>query len=496
MVSYDNPCQSLVCGSCKFDIELRVRIVDYTFKLPCRRLLLIPKLKIMTKKGKKQESGSLSLAVINPNAAGIDVGAKLMVVAVPAGRDTVCVKEFGCFTCDLESIARWLKQCNIETVAMECTGVYWKNLYMVLTSHGMDVCLANARHTRNVSGKKTDESDAQWIQRLHTCGLLSTSFLPEDTVATLRSLTRHRRSLNQDSTRYILRMKKALEMMNIKFHGLIRDITGKTGIAILESIIAGQRDPQMLLQCVNYRVKASKEDLLKSFEGNWRQEQLFLLTQCYSMYKIYQQQIQICDQQIELALQLIAATKNNGVIEDTPAVKAKQRKQPKFNTQAYLQKIHAVNVLAIYGISDIAGIEILAETGTNLAKWPTQQHFVSWLNLCPNNKISGGKLISSSVLKKNPNAATQAFKYAANGLQRSDHWLGDYFRRMKAKGGNKYALVATARKLAIIYYKMVRYQQAFTPFNNESYKSKFQRTQIAYLERRLAKLKQSTNPVI
>lgn len=447
----------------------------------------------MIKKAKIKASQHLSIAVVHPNAAGIDIGSKLMAVAVPVGRDTECVKEFGSFTCDLQDIALWLKKCEIETVAMECTGVYWKNLFLVLTEHGFEVCLANARHTRNVSGKKTDESDAQWIQRLHTCGLLSSSFLPDDQTASLRSLVRHRRSLTQDSTRYILRMKKALEMMNIKFHSLIRDLTGKTGTAIVEAIIRGERNPQQFLSYVNYRVKASKEDLLKSLQGNWRDEQLFLLTQCYKMYRFVEEQIRNCDSQIEIILQTMEAIKHEGLIHATDSIKpkTKQRKHPGFNTQIYLQKIHSVDVLAIYGISDIAAIEILSETGTNLSKWPTEKHFVSWLNLCPNNKISGGKLISSSVLKKKPNGATLAFKYAANSLQRSQHWIGDYFRRMKAKGGNKFAIVATARKLAIIYYKMVRYHQNFIPFDSQEYKSKFQRSKIAYLERALAKLKTS-----
>lgn len=452
----------------------------------------------MTKKAKSKVPKHLSVPIVHPNAAGIDIGSRLMAVAVPAGRDAECVKEFGSFTCDLHDIAKWLKQCNIDTVAMECTGVYWKNLFLILTEQGFEVCLANARHTRNVSGKKTDESDAQWIQRLHTCGLLSSSFLPDDLTASLRSLVRHRRSLTQDSSRYILRMKKALDMMNIKFHSLIRDLTGKTGTAIVEAIIAGQRDPEKLLEHVNYRVKASREDLRKSLQGNWRQEQLFLLAQCYKMHRFAEEEILACEDQIETVLQTMEALKQEGLIEEKEPVemKPKQKKQPKFNTRAYLQKIHSVDVLAIYGISDIAAIEILSETGTDLSKWPTEKHFVSWLNLCPNNKISGGKLISSALLKKKPNGATQAFKYAANGLQRSNHWLGDYFRRMKAKGGNKYAIVATARKLAVIYYKMVRYHQNFIPFDSQEYKSKFQRSKIANLEKLLAKLKEAQAAVI
>lgn len=447
----------------------------------------------MLKKEKRKGTKSLDFPVINPNAAGIDVGSMLLSVAIPPGREEVSVKEFGSFTSDLHDIARWLRQCQIETVAMECTGVYWRNLFLVLSQYGFEVCLANARHTRNVTGRKTDELDAQWIQRLHSCGLLSSCYLPQEPVATLRSLVRYRRSLNQDSTRYKLRMQKAMEMMNLKLHSVISDITGQTGTAITKAILAGERNPEDLMQYVNYRVKASREDLLKSLQGNWRDEQLFLLEQSYKMYLFAEEQIRLCDTKIEIALQQLDASKNDGVLEQEPPlnVKAKQKKQPKFDTRAYLRKIHSVDVIDIYGISDIAAIEILSETGTDLSKWPTENHFVSWLNLCPNNKISGGKIISSSVLKKKANAASQAFKYAANGLQRSNHWLGDYFRRMKAKGGNKYAIVATARKLAIIYYRMVRFKANFTPFNNEEYKSKCQRTKIAYLERLLVKLKEA-----
>jgi len=443
-------------------------------------------------KKKQQATKELSIQIINQNAAGIDVGDMLLSVAVPPGRDEVCIKEFGAFTEDLHAIAQWLRQCSIETIAMECTGVYWKNIYTVLIQYGFEVCLVNARHTRNVSGRKTDEKDAQWIQRLHACGLLNSCFLPDDLIQTVRTLVRQRRSLTQDSTRCILRLQKALEMMNIKLHAVISNITGKTGTAIIKAIIAGERKPENFLPLVRKGIKADKETLLKSLQANWRSEQLFLLEQSYRIYLFTQEEIKHCEKQIELALQNLAAATNDGIIEQinlTAAAKRTTKNKLSFNTKAYLHKIHGIDVTAIYGISEIAAMEILAETGTDLSKWQTENHFVSWLNLCPNNKISGGKLISSQMLKKKPNAASQAFRFAANGLQRSDHWLGDYFRRMKAKGGNKYAIVAASRKLAIIYYKMVRYKQPFQPFDNDEYKQKFQRAKIAYLERALARLK-------
>jgi transposase len=450
------------------------------------------KSKVMNKKVRSnKQSKELSMPIIHQNAAGIDVGDMLLSVAVPAGRDGVNVKEFNSFTKDLHAIAKWLKQCDIETVAMECTGVYWKNIYTVLIGYGFEVCLVNARHTRNVSGRKTDEKDAQWIQRLHTCGLLNSSFLPDDLTQTLRTLVRQRRSLMQDSTRYVLRLQKAMEMMNIKLHAVISNITGKTGSAIVEAIIAGERNPEDFLPFVHKGIKADKETLLKSLQANWRSEQLFLLQQCWRMYQFIQQEIRGCEQQIESTLQNIVAINNDVPVASAASLSHKQPAKNKLNFDArtYLHPILGVDITNIYGISEIAALEIFAETGADLSKWPTENHFVSWLNLCPNNKISGGKLISSQMLKKKPNAASQAFRYAANGLQRSDHWLGNYFRRMKAKGGNKYAIVATARKLAIIYYKMVRFKQPFLPFDNEQYKLKCQRAKIAYLERVLNRLK-------
>jgi transposase len=381
---------------------------------------------------------------------------------------------------------------------MESTGVYWKNLFNVLIQNGFEVYLVNAKLTRNVTGKKTDESDAQWIQRLHSCGLLNSSFLPDDKTETLRTMVRHRRNLSNDSSRCIQRMQKSLELMNLKIHTVISDLTGKTGTAIIEAIISGERNANNFLPLVDRRIKADTETIRKSLEGNWRTEHLFLLKQSYTMHKFIQQQIALCDQEIEDALQLMAAQKTDGVIEkvyqsDVPAEKiVKKRKtknQPAFNIQEYLIRIHGTDVIQIYGISETVALEVLGETGTDLSKWASEERYVSWLNLCPNRKISGGKLISSKLLRKKPNLASQAFRMAANTLKTSNNWLGDYFRRMKTKGGHKYAIVATARKLAIIYYRMVRHKQPFTPFDYEKYQEKYRQSKIANLEKALKRLK-------
>ena len=296
-------------------------------------------------------------------------------------------------------------------------------------------------------------------------------------------------------------MQKSLELMNIKFHTVISDITGKTGKAVIEAILAGERRAENFLPLIGSRIKADHETIQKSLQGNWRDEHLFTLKQNYDFYQMYQQQIVICDMQIEKQLQQYEASRNEGEIQTIKtnkkesfisAVKKKKKDKnhPKFNVRGYLERIHGVDVLAIYGLSDTGGLELLAETGTDLSKWENELHFVSWLNLCPNNKISGGKLISSKLTKKKPNTASQAFRNAANAVQKSDHWLGDYFRRMKAKGGNKYAIVATANKIATIYYKMVRYKEQFKPIDLEQYQQKYKKAKIAYLERKLNLLKQ------
>ena len=439
----------------------------------------------------------MELDLVHPNAAGIDIGDSVHAVAVPAGRDVDSIRTFGTFTSDLEGIVQWLRECRIDTVAMESTGVYWKNLFSILVQNGFEVYLVNAKHTRNVTGRKTDESDAQWIQRLHSCGLLTSGFLPDDQVETIRSLVRHRRSLTNDSTTCILRMQKSLELMNLKIHTVISDLTGKTGTAIVKAIIAGERNADKLLTLVDPRIKADKEKIRKSLEGNWRTEHLFLLNQSYTMYAFIQQQIVLCEREIEGVLHKLMSSKEKEVIEKIPpqdkggekvSKKKKSKNQPVFNTRAYLKAIHGVDVLNIYGISETVALEILAETGTDLSKWPTESQYVSWLNLCPNRKISGGKLISSKLLKKKPNLASQAFRMAANSLKLSENWLGDYFRRKRSKGGQKYAIVATARKLAIIYYRMVRYKEAFTPFDYDQYKQKYRLSKIASLQKALNRL--------
>jgi transposase len=450
--------------------------------------------KVKSKKTKAKNV--IEMPIVNPYSAGIDISDREHVVAVPEGLSTERVKKFGTMTCDNAEIIKWLEQCEIETVAMESTGVYWKPLFSMLVRSGFEVYLVNAAHVKNVTGRKTDENDAMWIQKLHSCGLLKSSYLPGDEQEALRTLVRYRRTLMQDSSRFINRMQKSLELMNIKFHTVISDITGKTGKAVIEAILRGERNAVNFLPYIGKGIKADKETIVKSLEGNWREEHLFTLKESYEMYKTYRVRIENCDAEIEKHLQCYEAKRNEGLIEERPVSEKKNRNKkkkdknhPRFDVRGYLERIHGVDVLNIYGLSETGGLELLAETGTDLSKWENENHFVSWVNLCPNNKISGGKLISSTLLKKKPNPASMAFRQAANGVAKSNNWLGDYFRRMKAKGGNKYAIIATANKIARIYYKMVRYKQEFNPVELEAYQQKYKQAKIAYLERKLSQLK-------
>lgn len=450
-------------------------------------------------KQKNLHQAATALSIINPNAAGIDIGQTIHAVAVPPGsvaKDQEPVRIFGAMTCDLEAICSWLKECHIDTIAMESTGVYWKPLFSLLVRQGFEVFLVNARNVKNVSGRKTDQSDAAWLQKLHSCGLLSTSYLPADEQEALRSLVRLRKTLTQEASRCVLRMQKACELMNIKLHTVISDLMGKTGTAIVEAIIAGERNAEAFLPLVSTRIKADSATIVKSLQGSWRDEHLFALREWYLTYKFIRERIAACDDQIERQLQAYEALRNDGLIQTASAddaaqvkKKAKDKNHPRFNTRAYLRGILGVDVLAIHGLSELSGLQILSETGTDMSKWPTSKHFVSWLNLCPNNRISGGKLISSQVLRGSPSPAGQAFRAAANAVQKSDHWLGDYFRRMKAKGGNKYAIVATANKLATIYYKMVREGVEFNPPSLADYQEQRKSMKINYLEKKLRELK-------
>jgi len=427
------------------------------------------------------------LPVIRTMAAGIDVSDTEMMVAYPISEEHLEVKAFGCFTSDLHCIAKCLKSNGITTVAMESTGVYWVALFLLLEEYGFEVCLVNAKHVKNVTGRKDDESDAEWIQKLHSCGLLRASFQPDVTIRTLREMVRHRKNMVQVSSSYINRMQKAMELMNLKLHTVISDIDGKTGTAIIEAILSGERDPEVLVELRDKRIKASKEEIIKSLEGHYTREHLFELKQCYQLYCYHRQSIVECDIEIEGLLIEHIASKNDGILPVIPKVKRKVAGKHKvqFDAASYLKEILGVDVTEVCGISELSALTVLSEVGTDMTKWKTEHHFTSWLGLAPNTKISGGKIISSRIMKKK-NHAGQAFRTAANSLYRSENALGNYYRRIKAKAGAGKAVVATARKLAIIYYMMVLQKKAFDLKAMEAYQEKYKEKKIMQLKRKLA----------
>ena len=429
------------------------------------------------------------MTVINPTAAGIDVSDTEMMVAYPINADLLEIRVFGCYTRDLHSIAKCLRENGTTTVAMESTGVYWVPLFLLLQEYGFEVFLVNAKHVKNVTGRKDDESDAEWIQKLHSCGLLTASFQPDNLGRTLRSIVRHRKNLVHTSSTYLNRMQKALELMNIKLHTVISDIDGKTGLMIIEAILNGERNPEVLADLRDVRIKASREEIIKSLEGHWTTEHLFELSQCYRLYSTHRQMIEECESEIEKQLIQQIASKNEGLIPDLQKMKRKISGKHKatFNLTTYLNEILGVDVTEVFGISEISALSILSEVGSDMSKWKTEHHFTSWLGLAPNTKISGGKVISSKIKKKR-HYAGQSFRIAANSLYHSKSPLGDYYRRIKAKAGTPKAVVATARKLAIIYYKMVANKEAFNPKALQDYQYKYKEKKINQLKKKLALL--------
>lgn len=336
--------------------------------------------------------------IINPNAAGIDISAKEHYVAVS---EEICKEDVRCFksfTRDLHELANWLKECKVETIAMESTGVYWYHLYTILLDYGFEVYLVNAYHVKNVPGRKSDVSDARWLQQLHSYGLLNSCFQPDNLTRSLRNYVRQRKSIIKQMATEIQRMQKALEQMNIKLNNVIRDITGKTGMQIITKILEGERDPKILAQFRDRRIKASRELLIKSLEGNWRQEQLFNLELAFEHYHFLQNQLLKCDEKCE---DIVDQMSDDSIDKKKLPPVRKQKNQPYFNVAHYLYHILGVDVTEIYGLKATTALTIFSETGPCLRdKFPNIKQFLSWLNVVPDNKITGGKVISSRVKKK------------------------------------------------------------------------------------------------
>ena len=411
----------------------------------------------------KKRNKIAKLPVIEPNAAGIDIGATQIFVAVPPDRDTESVRCFATFTVDLEKLADWLEACGIRTAAMESTGVYWIPLFQILEKRKIKPVLVNAQHLNNVPGrKKTDVEDCQWIQHLHAVGLLRGSFRPDDEICKLRSLWRHRDNLIQLATVHLQHMQKALDQMNLQIHHVISDLSGVTGLAIMDAILAGERDPSKLAQLRDWRIRASAETIMKSLVGDYREEHLFVLRQSLQSYRHFQRLIQEVDIEVKRMMQQLPTKVDP---QERPLSKEKNpRKTPWRNEPPALRedlyRAFGVDLTQVPGINTLTAQILLTETGPDFSRFPTSGDFCSWLRICPDPKITGGKVISSKT-RPSKNRAAAALRMAAQGLHRSQSFLGDYFRRMKARLGTPKALTAAAHKLARIIYHMVSNRQEF-----------------------------------
>ena len=426
------------------------------------------------------------MQVVNPNAAGIDIGSEVHYVAVPPDRDPQPVRSFKCFTADLNALADWLDECGIETVAMESTSVYWIPLYQILETRGFEVILVNARHVKNVPGRETDVLACQWLGQLHTYGLLRGSFRPEDHICVLRSYIRQRDNLIKSAGAHIQRMQKALEQMNIQLHKAISDITGVTGTRIIEAILDGERDPIKLAQLKHPGVKSSHETIAKSLEGDWREEHLFSLRQEFELYGIFRDKIIECDRKIEACL---GSFENRVDPDQKPLPKYKhgrkkaQGNQPTLDLRNPLYRMIGVDLIAIDGFDVLTIQSIISEVGLDMTPWPTEKHFCSWLGLCPNNKVTGGRL-KDSRSKKVVNRASCAFRMAAQAAGKSHSALGGYYRRMKIRLGPSKAITATAHKLARIFYRMLRYGTDYVDPGLDYYEQKYRQRVLNNLKKR------------
>lgn len=436
----------------------------------------------MARKRKKDtKTNKAVLPVMRPDAAGIDIGATEIFVAVPADRANENVRSFPTFTQDLYALADWLKQCGVKTVAMESTGVYWIPLFQILEDCGFQVFLVNARHVKNVPGRRTDVSACQWLQFLHSVGLLRASYRPEQEVCAVRSLLRHRESLVQMATTHVNHMQKALDQMNLQLHHVISDIVGQTGLAIVDAILTGERDPHILAKLRNERIKASEEVMAKSLVGDYRPEHLFTLRQSLAAYRSYQKLIEDCDREIRGSLEQFSPPRP----PDTPEGD-RQRPEPKTPStesvlRSELKRVFGVDLTKIPGIRVGIGQTLFGEIGPDFTKFRSASAFASWMGLCPDNDISGGKVLWVGTRKVKCRAAT-ALRMAAQSLHHSKSALGDFYRRMRAKLGAPKAITAAAHKLARIIFHLVTTRQEFDD-------SRFAADQRRYQKRQEAKLR-------
>jgi transposase len=431
--------------------------------------------RIKSQKNKKTKINcDAGLPMINPDAAGIDIGHREHWCAVPADRHPRPVQRFGTFTEDLEALAEWLKACRIKTVAMESTGVYWIPAFQILERRGFEVRLVNARQVKNVSGRKTDVLDCQWLRRLHSYGLLNGSFRPADEMCVLRSYLRYRDELVGARSVQCQHMQKALQQMNVQLHQVLSDITGVSGRRMIGAILEGERDAEKLANLADRRVRASKATIQKALKGDYRVEHMFVLQTAFELHDIYEKKIHQCDEQVIAEMAKLPTRVDP---QQTPLPPRKPGRAPYQDRCAgkdlrqELYRWTGVDLTAIEGIGVLTAQVILSEIGTDMNRWASEKRFTSWLGLCPDNRISGGKILSSHT-RHVVNPVADALRVAASTLERSKSALGGYYRRMKGKLGGASAITATAHKLARLVYRLLKHGDAYVRQGLEVYEQK------------------------
>jgi len=444
----------------------------------------------MPRRGNQQ----VGLPIVHDRAAGIDIGSRFHVVAVAQDLCDEPVQTFQAFTGDLERMANWLITIGIKTVAMESTGVYWVPVYEVLESRGVDVIVANAREVRSVPGRKSDISDAQWLQRLHACGLLRASFRPGRDIAALRAYLRLRERHLDYAAAHIQHMQKALTFMNLQLHHVVSDVTGTTALNIIRAIVAGERDPATLAKMRDVRCKASAETIRAALRGNYQPEHVFALTQALQLYDFYQTRVAACDIEIERSLNAL----NQGKAKPEVALpKARHQNRHSnavnFDVRAALFQLIGSDLTQIHGIGPYLALRLIAECGTDLSRWHSAKHFTSWLTLSPGSKISGGKVLSAHT-RKTANRVTAHLRLAAVTVGRTNTALGAFYRRLAARIGKAKAVTATARKIAVLFYNALRYGMAYADPGADHYERRYRERVIKSLHRRAAEFGYELHP--
>jgi transposase len=439
---------------------------------------------------RKIQGGDISLEVVHPDSAGIDIGNESHYVSVPPSRDSQPIRQFRCTTAELKAMAAWLKQCGIRTVAMQSTGVYWVAVYDILEQAGLEVYLVNARDTKNLPGRKSDVQESQWLMKLHTYGLLRNSFRPALEIRMMRTYWRQRNDLVRSAGRHIQRMQKALTQMNVQLANVLSDVSGMTGQAIIKAILGGQRDPHKLAAFRDPRVKASEEQIAWSLEGNWQEDLLFVLQQEQDGYEFCQKQMAECDRQLTRYLQQREDRSHGAPLPEEKRkerLKKKRGNTPQFDMRQELFCLSGTDLTQIDGIDVMTAMTVLSEVGWDMDKWKTEDHFVSWLRLCPDNRISGNKVIGKRRLPTN-NPVSIALKMAASTLRLSKTYLGAQFRRLRTRLGPPVAIKAMAAKLARLVYRMLRYGMKYVDKGVTFYELQHRQRQIKHLKSKAASL--------